>query len=147
MERVKVIEFSEVSMRKIDNVKEALAIFLKQGYGYKQIVKAYFEAYEISDGRGNSFSVAPYAGRDFKEVYEKLPNNFKQAIPVQVVERQSIIFSLLSEKADKEGRPLKELAKEYFRPRTDENVRPPFDGNVRPPFGDATKAIVDEAQA
>jgi hypothetical protein len=142
MEKVREIAFTEASMRKIPNVKEALAIFLKQGYGYKQIVKAYFEAYEISDGRGNSFSVAPYAGMDLKEVYEKLPNNFKQALPVEVVQKQADLFKKLAEASEKLNKPLKEVAKEYFKPRdrNDENVRPPFNGEIRNPFNEATKA-------
>lgn len=140
MEKVREIAFTEASMRKITNVKEALAIFLKQGYGYKQIVKAYFEAYEISDGRGNSFSVAPYAGMDLNEVYDKLPNNFKQAVPVEVVAKQAQLFKKLAEVSDKLGKPLKEVAKEYFRPKTDENVRPPFDGEIRNPLDGVTKA-------
>lgn len=147
MDKVREIEFNEVTMREIRDVKEALEIFLEQGYGYKQIVKAYFEAYEISDGRGNSFSVAPYAGMDLKEVYEKLPNNFKQALPVEVVEKQADLFKKLAEVSDKEGKPLKEVAKEYFKKREDSDVRPPFDGDVRPPFDREINKPLNEAQA
>jgi hypothetical protein len=147
MDKVKKIEFNEVSMREIRDVKEALEIFLEQGYGYKQIVKAYFEAYEISDGRGNTFSVAPYAGKDLNEVYDNLPNNFKQALPLQVVKKQAMLFTELVKESEKQGKPLKEVAKEYFRPRPDSDVRPPFDGDVRPPFDREINTPLEEAQA
>ena len=133
------IDFSENSMRQIKSVKEALEIFTKQGYGYKQIVKKYFEAYEISNGRGATFSVAPFTNASPSELYEKLPNNFKQLLPIEVVEKQNAIFKQLVEVSNKEGKPLKEVAKEYFKPKSDS------DGEVRPrepkrPLDEFTKA-------
>lgn len=130
----RIIEFSEVSMRKIGDVKEALAIFLPQNYGYKQIVKAYFEAYEISDGRGNTFSVAPYLGKDINAVYNALPAKFTQALPIEVAQKQASLFSLIAKKAEAERRPLKEVAKEYFKKEQESDggvrPRPPFDEDL-----------------
>lgn len=141
MKRVEQITFDENSMRKIGNVKEALAIFQKQGYGYKAIVKKFFEAYEINDGRGNTFSIAPYVNvSDFNTFYENLPTNFKQLLPIEVVEKQNKLFKELLEVSKKENKPLKEVAKDYFKPkkREDEILDP-----KEPIFSDkdvATKA-------
>lgn len=121
-----ILEFSEYNMRKIGDVKKALDIFTKQGYGYKQIVKKYFEAFEISNGRGATFSVAPFTNASPSELYEKLPKNFKQLLPIEVVEKQNAIFKQLVQISEKEGKPLKEVAKEYFKPKNDN------DGEVRP---------------
>ena len=120
------VQFTEQVMRKAKNLDEAIAYFLPLGYGYKAIVKLYQEAHEVIVRAGFSYSVAPYAKfttDDLKAFYEKLPLNFKTALPVEQVDKLKAKYDELAKIADGFKITLKEASKLELERRTAEREK------------------------